>query len=518
MNITFLGHAGFCVETEEAVVITDPWLSPLGAFDSAWYQFPRNHHLAAYVQEKLADTSKDRYVYISHEHKDHFDVTFLESLRSRDFTVIIGDFRRPMLKEFFGTYECNDVVACADGRSVPIAGGYVRLYLDDSELNRDSAILVKAGGSSFLNLNDCRLNDALPGIAKEEGPIDVFACQFSGASWHPTCYDYKRETYEAVSKRKTLLKFKAVAQGIKVLEPRVFVPSAGPPCFLDPLLFHLNFEEVNIFPRAPRLISYLNQRLKDSPTDWPELMPGDILEAGSGKVVYESPERVDEQNFDSYIHTYAASYESFFVARQRYRLEDPDDLLNRLRDALSHKLALLTLRDRVNVPLYFYLTDFPERMVRVDFPTGSVDYASRLPDDHYYSIAAPSWEVRRVLDGKLTWDDFSLTFRLRLNREPDVYQTVLQGFLRLEPEDMNWFCAKLLNIEGRQQRIVREAGGSRYVIDRYCPHQGGDLTHAWVEDGRLLTCPRHGWQFDLENEGWCAKNDATINAVCLDEA
>jgi UDP-MurNAc hydroxylase len=106
---------------------------------------------------------------------------------------------------------------------------------------------------------------------------------------------------------------------------------------------------------------------------------------------------------------------------------------------------------------------------------------------------------------------------MRLNREPDVYQTVVQGFLRLEPEDMNWFCAKLLNIENNQERVVVEASGKRYVINRYCPHQGGDLSRGWVEAGRFLTCPRHQWQFDLENEGDARNNEGTINAVSLDD-
>ena len=60
MQITYLGHAGFCVETSQSIVIMDPWMSPTGAFDSAWFQFPCNHHLAALVQEKLQNTTKHR--------------------------------------------------------------------------------------------------------------------------------------------------------------------------------------------------------------------------------------------------------------------------------------------------------------------------------------------------------------------------------------------------------------------------------------------------------------------------
>lgn len=518
MRITFLGHAGFCVESARTIVVMDAWLSPMGAFDSAWFQFPRNHHLAAYVQEKLADSRRERFLYVSHEHKDHLDVAFLNSLIARDFTVVIPDFRRDYLKARFAEYECNKVVCCSEGETVETPDGSLTLYLDDSELNRDSAILVKADGRSFLNLNDCRIFDALPMIGQEHGPIDVFACQFSGAGWHPTCYEYPRETYESIARRKMMAKFQSVAQGIRALEPRLYLPSAGPPCFLDPGLVRLNFERVNIFPRAWQLIEFLDRKVRNSATSWPELMPGDVVDAEVDSRVYEASQRVTPQNYKDYVRDYAADYELLFSERQRrYASRNGAGmLLKRLEEALVSKLEPLTLHDRVQTPLYFRLDDM-DRMLRVDFPSKRVDLATGIEDSDYYSITAPSWEVERVLDGKITWDDFSLSFRMHLNREPDMYQTLMQGFLRLEPEDMNWFCAKLLNIENNQERIVIEAGGKRYAVDRYCPHQGGDLGWGWVEDGRFLTCPRHQWQFDLEKDGEARKNVGSIHAVCLED-
>ncbi len=253
MHITYLGHAGFCVETPRAIVITDPWLSAHGAFDSAWFQFPRNHHMAALVREKLSDSRKERFIYISHEHKDHFDPEFLNSLQNRDFTVIVPHFQRPALRHALADYRPKALISFSHGQEVAIPGGYLKLYLDDSAINRDSAILIKAEGHSFLDLNDCKLYDALPSIVQDQGPIDVFTCQFSGATWHPTCYDYPREVYGQISEKKSLSKFETVARAIETLRPRVFLPSAGPACFLDPMLLHLNFEPVNIFPHAPRL-------------------------------------------------------------------------------------------------------------------------------------------------------------------------------------------------------------------------------------------------------------------------
>ena len=63
---------------------------------------------------ELGDSHRERFVYISHEHKDHLDLAFLDSLRCRDFTVVIPDFRRDYLVSAFADYRCKDVVACGD--------------------------------------------------------------------------------------------------------------------------------------------------------------------------------------------------------------------------------------------------------------------------------------------------------------------------------------------------------------------------------------------------------------------
>ena len=77
--IKFLGHAGFMYETKNEMILMDPWMSKEGAFDSSWYQFPSNHKLGDEIRETISKTEKDVYIYISHEHKDHFDVPFLKT-------------------------------------------------------------------------------------------------------------------------------------------------------------------------------------------------------------------------------------------------------------------------------------------------------------------------------------------------------------------------------------------------------------------------------------------------------
>jgi len=38
--------------------------------------------------------------------------------------------------------------------------------------------------------------------------------------------------------------------------------------------------------------------------------------------------------------------------------------------------------------------------------------------------------------------------------------------------------------------------GTVHAMDGICPHQGGPLGQGLL-DGRVVTCPWHGWQFDV---------------------
>jgi UDP-MurNAc hydroxylase len=286
---------------------------------------------------------------------------------------------------------------------------------------------------------------------------------------------------------------------------------------LDPTLIELNFGPVTIFPRAPQLLQYLRKRLGSRETKVLEIMPGDTVGAATGDVVAHGTERVSELEFEGYIRAYAARYTDYFRERQKQPSEEEvQTILDRLSAALERKLEAFELHDRLTVPLYFGLSDATGKILKIDFPSQTVEHVPGIQESNYYSLMTPSWQIARVLDGAITWEEFALTFRVRLNRKPDVYQTLIQGFLLLEPEDMNWFCRKLLEIEQNRERIIVEAGGLRYSIDRYCPHQGGDLSQGWADEGRYWTCPRHRWQFALEENGRCLTGQGSINAVCLE--
>jgi nitrite reductase/ring-hydroxylating ferredoxin subunit len=61
-------------------------------------------------------------------------------------------------------------------------------------------------------------------------------------------------------------------------------------------------------------------------------------------------------------------------------------------------------------------------------------------------------------------------------------------------------------IEGIDVAVMR-VDDQLYAFDRFCPHARGDLSDGDVIDGQL-TCPDHGWYFDIET-GRCLKKNGT---------
>jgi 3-phenylpropionate/trans-cinnamate dioxygenase ferredoxin subunit len=54
---------------------------------------------------------------------------------------------------------------------------------------------------------------------------------------------------------------------------------------------------------------------------------------------------------------------------------------------------------------------------------------------------------------------------------------------------------KKVTVQGQEIMLAR-AGDKYYATQNRCPHLGGDLSAGALE-GNVITCPRHGSQFDI---------------------
>jgi nitrite reductase/ring-hydroxylating ferredoxin subunit len=49
---------------------------------------------------------------------------------------------------------------------------------------------------------------------------------------------------------------------------------------------------------------------------------------------------------------------------------------------------------------------------------------------------------------------------------------------------------------GREEVLVVNVGGEFRAMDNVCSHSGGSLADGYL-DGNIVTCPLHGWEYDV---------------------
>lgn len=69
--------------------------------------------------------------------------------------------------------------------------------------------------------------------------------------------------------------------------------------------------------------------------------------------------------------------------------------------------------------------------------------------------------------------------------------------------------ARVVEVNGKSYALFN-VEGKFYCMDNTCLHRGGPLGEGFL-DGTIVTCPWHGWQYDVTN-GQCKTNPAVTMA------
>ena len=492
-DFTFWGHNCFLIETATEVLLIDPWLNDTGAFFGSWHQWPPNGHLREAVRKRSAKKSLS--IFLTHEHQDHFDKATLRSFAAhRDCTVFIPAYKDKFLLDALSSMNLRTVELAE--REQAGANIRFRIFIDDSGINHDSAIFVAAPGFTFFNQNDCKIFDRLPMLKNELGEVDYYTVQFSGANWHPACFELADDQRKLLARKKVLSKLRNVLGGIKILVPRFFVPAAGPAFFpfLDPAL---NVGDGTIFVHQQELHQYLAQN-------------------GVTNILYPRPgERVGAESNRTPIAGPASDEIERYCSSHRNAWEEIDDTFTKERFAETLQRRLDAIAE-IAVP--------PETP-SIAFNWGPDDIDWLLVDlagkalVHSHEPQAPclvlkaSTKYFSLMCGQERWQDIALSLQASVQRLPDLYNTIANIFLFADQSNLAESLGHNLNLSN--ERIVIEHQGHQYEINRYCPHQGGDLAYASIDEDMNVVCPRHSWRFALGCEGTCKTSGMSIHAVKL---
>ena len=493
MKVKFYGHNCYVLSGYDANVIIDPWLSTKGAFFGSWFQWPLNHHL---ISNLVADAKKSNntYIYISHEHQDHFDTETLCILRQHVDYCIIPEYYDDYLKTTI-TAMGFKVITLADSLSFDLGNNArIELLIVDTGVNHDSTAIIEMDGQTFVNQNDSKIFDRLGYISKR--PVDYYAVQFSGATWHPVCYDYDDMKKEQISKKKIFSKFISIRNAIKLLAPTYYLPSAGPAVFPH-LEESLSYGENNIFVHQ----DVLAKHLKNSTVQTVYLRPGQAFEDGIHNGPIAPPSRHEWQQLKAKLACTFDAFDSRYI----------DD--EALQFAISERLQQLKGLVFEQCPA-LYLNWGRETFdgLKVDLNNLSVTRTNDITSDAFVEISAEPKYFNLMADKAMRWQDIYLSLRARIRRQPDMFNTFINIFLFSDVSNIRKAFETTLSIN--ETRIVKQnpKTGKSYEINRYCPHNGADLLNADIDDEGRLMCPRHGWLFDLHNDGKCDRAKVSINA------
>jgi UDP-MurNAc hydroxylase len=509
MLATSLGHAGILIETEHGSIVCDPWFLP--AFFGSWFVFPRNDQLSADLLERVEHAD---YLYISHIHADHLDEPWLREHISRDITVLVPGFPTHELERRLSALGFTKFIRTEDSQEIDLGGGLrVAIHVETSITDGpggDSALVVSDGTGRIVNQNDCRTADLT--ALRAHGPVDLHWLQYSGAIWYPMVYDETPERMRELVDAKVESQFSRAMRYVEAMDATAVVPSAGPPCFLDPELFGFNVitgEELSIFPDESAFI----ERLAAAERTGILAIPGTTIEIGAGSLSVTHPIPDDEVGaIFRHKAEYLAGYQQDWMPwLQQHRASwhaPTSDLFEVIKAWWEPLLAMApTLRAAVGANCLLRLDGLE---IVIDFPAGEVRLAAPgalHSEPHDFRFDIPRALVETVVaERAVDWSNaLFLSCRFRAWRAGSFNEYVYNFFKSLSVERMRRAeseARRKLDPPDAHEEI--ELGG--YIMERACPHRQADLTVFGEIEGTVLICTLHGWKFDLET-GECLTAD-----------
>lgn len=174
-----ISHASVIMEVDGIRILTDPWLVGT-AFNDSWKLITDAADLTPYLD------SVD-FLWISHEHPDHFHIPSLRSLPDtfkQRVTVLFQESsdHEKMVKALTGMLGFRDVRLLPHKQWLTIAPQVEVLCYQSRHL--DSALALRGSQGTILNVNDCDLADSdITQLRACIGKVDLLLNQFSIAGF-----------------------------------------------------------------------------------------------------------------------------------------------------------------------------------------------------------------------------------------------------------------------------------------------------------------------------------------------
>jgi L-ascorbate metabolism protein UlaG (beta-lactamase superfamily) len=440
VNLRYLAHASLLVESGGTRLVTDPWLDG-PTYLHAWWHFPRP-----------AASGKDLvgvdYVYLTHEHADHFHPQTLAAL-PRSTPILIGKFFSKRFVAALSSLGFKDVRELVHGKRVKLGD---RMNVTSYQYRADdTALVVETPEATVLDLNDCLLRArSLDALLRRHPTIDLLAMSFANAEAYPIVYTHvdpvEKTDWDDASR------FDDFLAKVRAIGPRRFVPFASMFAFLSPELFSLNDKIVaptRLLERSKTEVEALGLAMN----------PGDEWSPSRGHVV-----------------------------KSEIAWRDKDAILRREQRERAHELRALAAIERVPAgelarAFASYFDSFARRIpwplarkldlaLRIDvgdetlwlrFSRGKLDRHPPTDDSAWEAkMTIDPWPLWRAVTRQDSWQSLGISCRFRMTLCRDVRPREVWLWFLLYLDDLGYldafsfFTPRALAVMARRHREVAE--------------------------------------------------------------
>ena len=212
-HIKFLNHSSFIISSPKTKILCDPWFHGT-AFGDGWSLL---HDRSHQINELEFD-----YIWISHEHPDHFSIPTLSDLK-HESTFLFQETQDKKVKRFLES-KGHSVIELLSGETQQIGDLELTCIVCDGF---DSSLLVRFPDNKLLlNINDARveldshLTESIEPLLTND-TIDLLAFQFSYANWAGNRGD--KDTPQFLQERKDGRNDEMISR----LKPKAILPFAS---------------------------------------------------------------------------------------------------------------------------------------------------------------------------------------------------------------------------------------------------------------------------------------------------
>jgi len=193
MRLEWVNHASYIIQHEDFKLLVDPWIEG-SAFNNGW-------DLISDTNQTYEELSNVNYIWISHEHPDHFSPSFFQSIpkeKRKNINILFQSTKDKRVVTFLNKIGYQTIELKL--RKKYIINASIEIICDRVGYIIDSYLLLSINGKKILNTNDCIINDSKTAIniKKVVGDVDILLTQFSYANWagNEKDFEYRRQVAE----------------------------------------------------------------------------------------------------------------------------------------------------------------------------------------------------------------------------------------------------------------------------------------------------------------------------------